>query len=92
VACGLVADSRLKGLMRGRGAGSRAGCCKAVDVKAGRHVLKSALEAFDVGVELADVILEALNPSLLLSKALTTFLLAVADKLRNFMASPLYSM
>jgi len=60
-----------------------------VDVEAGRYVLKGALETFDVVVELADVILKSLDPTLLLSKALATFFLAVADKLRNVVGQPL---
>src|SRR5712675_3464181 len=60
-----------------------------MDVKAGRYVLKGTLEAFDVVVELADVILKSLDPTLLLSKALATFFLAVADKLRNVVGQPL---
>ena len=56
-----------------------------MDVKAGQDILKGVLETLDVGVKLADVVLGPFDPTLLLSKALTTFLLAVADKLRNFM-------
>jgi len=76
-------------LDEGTRCGGRAGRCEAVDIKAGRHVLKGALEAFDVGVKLADVVLESFDPSLLLGKALTTFFLAVADKFRNIVGQPL---
>jgi len=60
-----------------------------MDVEASRYILKGAFEAFDVGVELADVVLESLDPALLLGKTLTTFLLAVADKFRNIVGQPL---
>ena len=45
--------------------------------------MKGAFEAFDVVVEFADVVLEPLDPTFLLSKALATFLLAVVNELRN---------
>jgi len=54
-----------------------------VDVETGRHVLKGALEAFDVSVQLANMVLKPFDPSFLLGKALTTLLLAVTDELRN---------
>jgi len=38
-------------------------------------------EALDVGIEFADVVLEPLDPALLLGNALTTFPLAVVNKL-----------
>jgi len=60
-----------------------------VDVEAGRYVLKGAFEAFDVSVELTDVVLKPFDPTLLLSNALATFFLAVADKLRNVVSQPL---
>ena len=60
-----------------------------MDVEAGRHVLKGAFEAFDVGVKLADVVLEPFDPALLLSKALATFSLAVVDKFHNIVGQPL---
>jgi len=76
-------------LDEGARCGGRTGCREAVDIEASRHVLKSAFEAFDVGVKLADVVLEPLDPALLLTKALTTFFLAVADELRNIVGQPL---
>jgi len=69
--------------------GGRAWCCEAVDIEAGRHVLKGAFEALNVGVKLADVVLEPLDPSLLLSNALATLFLAVIDKFRNVVSQPL---
>ena len=63
--------------------------CEAVNVEAGRYVLEGAFEAFDVGVELTDVVLKSFDPTLLLSKTLATFFLAVADKFRNVVGQPL---
>ena len=60
-----------------------------MDVEAGRYVLEGAFEALDVGVELTDVVLKPFDPTLLLSKALTTFFLAVVDKFRNVVGQPL---
>ena len=60
-----------------------------MDVKAGRHVLESTFEAFDVSVELADVVLKPLDPTFLLSKALATFFFTVIDKFRNVVGQPL---
>ena len=60
-----------------------------MDVETGRHVLKSTLEALDVGVELSDVVLESFDPAFLLSEALATFFLTVADKLRKFVRQSL---
>ena len=56
-----------------------------MDVKAGRNILKGAFETFDVGVELADVVLKSFDPALLLSNTLATFLLAIVDKFHNVM-------
>ena len=50
--------------------------------------MKGAFKAFDVGVKLADVVLEPFDPALLLSKALATFFLAVTDKFRNVVGQP----
>jgi len=50
--------------------------------------LKSTFEALDMSVELADVVLESFDPTLLLSKALTTFFLAVVDEFRNIVGQP----
>jgi len=50
--------------------------------------LEGAFEAFDVGVEFTDVVLKPFDPTLLLSKALTAFFLAVADKFRNVVGQP----
>ena len=51
--------------------------------------MKGALEAVDVGVKFADVVLEPFDPVLLLSKALATFFLAVVDKFCNVVGQPL---
>jgi len=50
--------------------------------------LEGALETFDVGVKFMDVILESLDPVFLLSEALTTFFLAIVDKLCNIVGQP----
>jgi len=60
-----------------------------MDVKAGRNILKGAFETFDVGVELADVVLKSFDPALLLGKTLTAFLLAVVDKFHNIVGQAL---
>src|SRR5712671_6159139 len=60
-----------------------------MDVETSRYVLKGALETFDVGVEFADVVLESLDPSLLLGHALTAFLFPLANKLRKVVGQPL---
>jgi len=52
-------------------------------VKTSRDVLEGALGVFNVGVELADVILEPLDPALLLGNALATFLFMAIDQLRE---------
>jgi len=75
-------------LNEGARCGGRAGCCKAVDVEAGRHILKGALETFDVGVKLSDVVLEPFNPALLLGNTLSTFFFAIVDKFRNVVGQP----
>jgi len=59
-----------------------------MDVEAGRNILKGALETLDVGVQLADVVLKPLDPTLLLGKTLTTFFFAIADKLRKVVGQP----
>jgi len=59
-----------------------------VDVEASRYILKGALEAFDVGVEFMDVVLESLDPALLLGHALTAFFFPLANKLRKVMGQP----
>ena len=51
--------------------------------------MEGAFEAFDVGVELTDVVLKPFDPMFLLGKALATFFLAVADKFRNVVGQPL---
>ena len=60
-----------------------------MDVETGRNVLKSALETFDVGVELADVVLQSLDPMFLLGQTLATFFFAVADKFHNVVGQSL---
>jgi len=59
-----------------------------VDVEAGRDILKSALETFDVGIELTDVVLKPFDPAFLLGNTLATFLLAIVDKFRKFVGQP----
>ena len=61
---------------------------ESMDFQAGRDGLKSVSGTFDVGVELADVILQSFDPTLLLGKMLTTFLLAAVDKLSNLVSQP----
>jgi len=51
--------------------------------------LKGALETFNVGVEFANVVLEPLDPTFLLSKALAAFFFTVVDKLRNLVGQSL---
>jgi len=51
--------------------------------------LKGALEAFDVGVEFADVVLESFDPAFLLDHALAALLLPLANKLRKVVGQPL---
>jgi len=60
-----------------------------VDVESSQHILKSAFEALNVGVEFADVILESLDPAFLLGHVLAAFLFPLANKLRNIMGQPL---
>ena len=50
--------------------------------------MKGAFEAFDVGIEFADVVLESLDPALLLGHASTTFLFLFANKVRNVVGQP----
>ena len=50
--------------------------------------MKSAFEAFDMGVKLTDVVLKSLDPALLLDKTLTTFFFTIVDKLRNIVGQP----
>jgi len=50
--------------------------------------LKGAFEAFDVGIEFADMILESLDPMLLLGHTLTALLFPLANKLRNIVGQP----
>jgi len=59
-----------------------------MDVEAGRNILKGTLETFDMGIELADMVLKSLDPALLLAKALATFLFTVVDKFCNVVGQP----
>jgi len=63
--------------------GSGTGRGEAVNVEVGRDILESAFEALDVGIELADVILQAFNPALLLGNALATLFLMTVNKLHE---------
>jgi len=60
-----------------------------MDVEASRYILKGALEAFNVGVEFADVVLESLDPTLLLGHALMALLLPLANKFCKVVGQPL---
>jgi len=60
-----------------------------VDVEASRYILKGAFETLDVGVEFVDVVLESLDPALLLAHALAALLLPLANKLRKVVGQPL---
>jgi len=49
-------------------------------VEASRDSLEGALGIFNVGVKFADVVLEPLNPALLLGNTLATFLFTATDQ------------
>jgi len=59
-----------------------------VDFKAGHDILEGAPGGFIMGIEFVDMILQALNPSLLLSNTQAALFLATVDKLCNFIGQP----
>ena len=67
----------------------RSGCVRrprygeAMYVEASRDSLEGVLGVFDVGIKFADMILEPLDPALLLGNALATFLFMAIDQLRE---------
>jgi len=58
-------------------------------VEASQDSLEGVLGIFDVGVELADVVLEPLNPALLLGNTLVTFLFVTIDQFYEVISQPL---
>jgi len=58
-------------------------------VKVSRDSLEGALGILDVGIEFSDVILESLDPTLLLGNALATFFFTAADQLREVISQSL---
>jgi len=58
-------------------------------VEASQDSLEGTLGLLDVGIEFADVVLEPLNPALLLGNALTTFFFMAADQLHEVISQPL---
>ena len=60
-----------------------------MDFEASQDILEGTLSGFNVSIELADMILQALNPSLLLGDAQVTLFLVAVDKLHNFISQSL---
>jgi len=58
-------------------------------VEASQDILEGVLGFLNVGIELVDVVLEPLNPALLLGNALTTFFFTAADQLCEVISQPL---
>jgi len=77
------------GLVKAEWGEGRSGCThgprygEAMYVEASRDSLEGALGIFDVGIELSDVVLEPLDPALLLGNTLATFFFTAVDQLRE---------